>query len=52
MDEIRKIKDAHFYMGKMMPYIHKFPFTIELDSKKDLLILEWLLGTRIYEKMY
>lgn len=43
MEEGFEDTDAHFYMGKMMPYVHAFPYTLEVHSKSDLLLLECIL---------
>lgn len=47
MDESLDQKDGHFYMGKIMPFVHEFPFTIEIDHKEDFLLLEYVLEKKL-----
>lgn len=43
MEEGHEDTDAHFYMGRMIPYIHSFPYTLEIHSKEDLLLIECII---------
>lgn len=44
IDESRPIdNNAHFYLGRMMPYIHGFPYTLEVDEEKDFVLLEYVM---------
>jgi N-acylneuraminate cytidylyltransferase/CMP-N,N'-diacetyllegionaminic acid synthase len=43
MDDSLEKKDVHFYMGRIMPFIHEFPYTIEIDHEEDFILLEYIL---------
>lgn len=47
MDETIPMTNGHFYMGKMMPYVHDFPYTVEVDDEKDFFLLEYILDKKL-----
>lgn len=47
LDEARPVTDGHFYMGRMMPYVHSFPYTMEADTEQDFTLLEYILDRQL-----
>lgn len=43
MDEAIPMDNGHFYLGKIMPYIHSFPYNVEVDNEEDFFMLEYIL---------
>lgn len=47
MDETLPQTDGHFYMGRIMPFIHGFPYTLEVDKEEDFHLLEYVLSRKL-----
>lgn len=47
MNESLPMNDGHFYMGKMMPFIHSFPYTVEVDHEEDYFLLEYIIDRKL-----
>ena len=47
MDESLPQTDGHFYMGRIMPFIHGFPYTLEVDREEDFYLLEYVLSRKL-----
>lgn len=49
MDESIPIDNPHFFMGKMMGYVHEFPYTVEVDEEKDFFLLEYIIDRKLID---
>ncbi|KAF0135275.1 MAG: N-acylneuraminate cytidylyltransferase [Candidatus Saganbacteria bacterium] len=47
MDESIPQIDGHFYMGRIMPFIHDFPYILEVDHEEDFYLLEYVLNRKL-----
>jgi N-acylneuraminate cytidylyltransferase/CMP-N,N'-diacetyllegionaminic acid synthase len=47
MDEGIPESNGHFYMGCTMPFIHSFPYTVEVDEETDFFLLEYILERKL-----
>ena len=50
MDESLQQNNVHFYMGRIMPFIHDFPYTVEIDYEEDFKLLEYILEKNLNTK--
>lgn len=47
MDESLPQTNGHFYLGRIFPYIHSFPYTLEVDHEEDFYLLEYVLDRKL-----